>query len=92
VRRRYGCCLGWLRALRLWAELAGVVRAPRPGALGGAGEAGVICVVCGEPFTLVPGLGLVGVGGVCRDPYNPNWDDEGMHVVEVASAGLGLSD
>jgi hypothetical protein len=45
----------------------------------------VICVTCGEPFTLTD-VGLVGLGGVCRDPHNPNQDDEGTHIVEWRAA------
>lgn len=40
----------------------------------------MLCTVCGEPLT--PTMwGPVGVGGVCRDPLNPNDDDEGQHLV-----------
>jgi hypothetical protein len=42
----------------------------------------MICLVCGEPFEWISPLGLIGLGGVCRDPYNPNQDDEGMHIVD----------
>lgn len=42
----------------------------------------MFCSTCGEPITLTD-LGLVGIGGVCRDPFNPNQDDEGMHLIEL---------
>lgn len=47
-------------------------------------EAGVVdlgcCVTCGEPLRLSP-FGPLGQGGVCRNPFNPNDDDEGQHLV-----------
>ena len=39
-----------------------------------------LCRTCGEPLELTP-FGLKGNGGVCRDPYNPNQDDEGQHIL-----------
>lgn len=41
----------------------------------------MLCSVCGEPVTMTD-VGLIGIGGVCRDPYNPNQSDEGLHQVE----------
>lgn len=38
------------------------------------------CLTCGEQVALTD-VGLVGQGGVCRDPFNPNQDDEGQHIV-----------
>ncbi len=39
---------------------------------------GGLCVTCGSPIELTV-WGLKGEG-VCRDPWNPNADDEGQHV------------
>ena len=38
------------------------------------------CLTCGEPGS-VTFWGPAGIGGVCRDPYNPNDDDEGQHIM-----------
>lgn len=48
-------------------------------------KATLMCGTCGEPIHLT-GVGLVGIGGVCRNPFNPNQDDEGLHIV-AAEAG-----
>jgi hypothetical protein len=42
------------------------------------------CITCGEPVTLTQ-LGLIGIDGVCRDPWNPNQDDEGLHIIDGLS-------
>lgn len=47
------------------------------------------CVNCGEPIQLTA-VGLVGVGGVCRYPEDPNQNDQGQHVVGVTLPGRGI--
>jgi hypothetical protein len=36
------------------------------------------CPTCGSEIRGTP-WGPIGMG-VCRDPRNPNWDDEGQHI------------
>ncbi len=45
---------------------------------------GGLCVTCGSPIELTV-WGPKGEG-VCRDPWNPNADDEGQHVAGGAPA------
>lgn len=51
----------------------------------------MICIVCGEPCELTF-WGLKGDGGVCRNPFNPNDDDEGQHVAVPVLKGGESSD
>jgi hypothetical protein len=53
-----------------------------------------VCVTCGAPAEMSP----IGprAWGVCRDPYDPNQQDQGQHVIntvpfDIVAAGAPLT-